>query len=82
MPFEGTYTRTAKVTYKNGERVRLVNAGGTATMSVAAGKITYVQTYPEGKRTAHVTQTYTFARARHAPGVQRIQRASRFPENG
>lgn len=67
VPFKGTYTRTAKVTYKNNQRIRLVNAAGTATMTIEAGKVTYVQSYPDGGRTAHVTETYTFNKADMRP---------------
>src|SRR5262245_8190527 len=63
VPFKGKYTRTAKVTYKNGQRVRLVNAAGVATMTIEPGKVTYVQTYPENGKTSHVTETYTFTQA-------------------
>lgn len=67
VPFKGTYSRTAKVTYKNNQRVRLGNAAGTASVTLEAGKVTYAQTYPDGARTAHVTETYTFAQSDMRP---------------
>jgi hypothetical protein len=67
VPFQGKYSRTAKVTYKNGQRVRLVNAGGTATMTIEAGKVTYAQTYQDGPHLDHVTQIYTFTAADMRP---------------
>jgi hypothetical protein len=61
VPFKGNYKRTAKVAYKNGQRIRTSTSEGFGTLSIEAGRVVFHVEYPEGARTAHVTETYRFA---------------------
>lgn len=63
VPFKGTYKKTAKVAFKNGQRFRTSTNQGTATMTIEAGKVTYHLEYQDGSKTAHVTETYSFTQA-------------------
>jgi hypothetical protein len=61
VPFKGTYTRYAKVTYKDGQRIQTLNAKGVGTLTIEPGRVTFAQTYNDSDgREAHVTQTYSF----------------------
>jgi hypothetical protein len=59
-PFDGTYTKVAEATWKNGRRVRVANANGSATLKIEGGRVTYAQTYTMRGKVNHVTQIYTF----------------------
>lgn len=61
VPFKGVYTKVAEATWKNGRRVRVANASGTAKLTVDAGKVTYAQAYYTRGKLNRVTQVYTFA---------------------
>lgn len=61
VPFAGTYTKYAEATWKNGQRVRVSNATGTATLVIVDGRVTYAQTYTARGKKNSVTQLYTYA---------------------
>ena len=64
VPFKGTFTRTAKVSYRNGQRIVVANMKGSATLQIEPGTITFKQTYPgTDVKEAHVTQIYSFAQS-------------------
>jgi len=60
VPFAGRYTKYAEATWKNGRRVRVGNANGSATLTIASGKVTYDQTYTARGKKNRVIQVYTF----------------------
>lgn len=67
VPFKGMYNKIAEATWKNGRRVRVANANGSATLTVEAGKVTYAQSYMNRGKMNNVTQVYTFTRENIKP---------------
>jgi hypothetical protein len=60
VPFRGMYAKFGEATFKNGQRIRVANANGAATVRVEPGKVTYDQTYLSGGMLKRVAQLYTF----------------------
>jgi hypothetical protein len=60
VPFKGTYSKYAETTFKNGRRVSVSNKDAVATLTVAAGRATYAQTYTARGKKNTVVQVYTF----------------------
>ena len=68
VPFAGSYKRTAKIAFRNGQRVTVANSKGLATLTIEPGKVTFDQTYPASDvPEARVTQTYHFTEADMKP---------------
>ena len=64
VPFQGSYDRKAKITYRNGQQVTVANSRGVGTLKIEPGLVTFSQTYPGNDvPEAHVVQTYTFTQA-------------------
>ncbi len=67
VPFRGSFTRTAKIAFRNGQQVSVANAKGLGTLAIEPGLITFSQTYADGGKTEHVTQTYSFTQGDMKP---------------
>src|SRR5690242_19572065 len=60
VPFKGTYVRRAKISYRQGKRVREGNDLGTASIRIETGKVMYDQSYTARNEPKYVGQAYTF----------------------
>jgi hypothetical protein len=69
VAFAGKYTKFAEATWKNGQKVRVANENGTASIVIGSGRVTFAQTYKVRGKVQNVTQVYTYAAADAKPAT-------------